>query len=528
MEMRPLRLALAPLGIAFGLVAELTFYDSTLGLALPVADFVAGCLLVVAGSVAWERLGESRVGALMTLAGFTWFIGNLGGAAVYLHRGALVQLVLSYPSGRLRGHFARVVVAGAYLDALVEPLARNDTLTLVLAAAVALAACRTFLASSGPGRRAGTAALCSALTFAAVMALSSLSRLEGVGHRDAVLWSYDAVIASITVILLIDLLRGRWAERALSGLVVDLGAAADTRGLRDRLARALGDPSLVLGYRLAQTGGFVDDAGRELALPVPGSGRRVTMLEERGEEIGVLVHDDALLADHVLIDSVAAAARLALTNARLQAEAQTRAAELESSRRRIVETADRQRRRLARELRERPERLLNQALVRLADAATEATAGDAEAIVALEAGLGEARQELREFAQGIRPTALSERGLMPALTLLALHSPIPTRVRGEVERLPEPVEAALYFVCSEALANAVKHAQASRVTVDMTAEDDLAVLVVADDGVGGATLDGGTGLRGLADRVEALGGRLEVESRAGDGTRVRAAVLLNT
>jgi len=98
MEMRPLRLALAPLGIAFGLVAELTFYDSTLGLALPVADFVAGCLLVVAGSVAWERLGESRVGALMTLAGFTWFIGNLGGAAVYLHRGALVQLVLSYPA----------------------------------------------------------------------------------------------------------------------------------------------------------------------------------------------------------------------------------------------------------------------------------------------------------------------------------------------------------------------------------------------------------------------------------------------
>jgi signal transduction histidine kinase len=279
---------------------------------------------------------------------------------------------------------------------------------------------------------------------------------------------------------------------------------------------------------LAEVGRFVDDAGRELALPVPGSGRTATRLEERGEEIGVLVHDDAVLADPVLIDSVAAAARLALTNARLQADAQARAAELESSRRRIVETADRQRRRLESELREGPERLLERALGRLADAETEATAGDAEAIVALEAGLSGAHDELRAYAQGIRPTALSEGGLMPALTLLAAHSPIPTRVRGEVERLPEPVEAALYFVCSEAVANAVKHAQASRVTIDVTAEDDLAVVVVADDGVGGATVGGGTGLRGLADRVEALGGRLEVESRAGDGTRVRAAVRLDT
>jgi len=246
--MRPLRLALAPLGIAFGLAVEWVFYDSTLGLALAAADFVVGCLLIVGGSVAWDRRAESRVGPLMTLAGFAWFVGNLGGAAVYLHRGPLVQLVLSYPAGRLRGRLARVVVAGAYLDALVEPLARNDTLTLVLAAAVGLAAFRILLASSGPGRRAGTAALCSSLAFAAALALPALSRLEGVGRREAVLCGYDAVIASITVVLLVDLLRGRWAERTVSGLVVDLGAASDTAGLRARLARALGDPSLVLGY----------------------------------------------------------------------------------------------------------------------------------------------------------------------------------------------------------------------------------------------------------------------------------------
>src|SRR5262249_52274690 len=151
--------------------------------------------------------------------------------------------------------------------------------------------------------------------------------------------------------------------------------------------------------------------------------------------------------------------------ARLQAEARARAADLELSRRRIVESTDSQRRRLEGELRAGPERLLERSLAQLAEAREEAPDGAASAIAALEADPREARAELGAFGQGIRPTALSEGGLMPALSFLAAHVPLEVEVDGTVDRLPEPIEATLYFVCSEALANAVKHAHASRVGI---------------------------------------------------------------
>jgi signal transduction histidine kinase len=304
--------------------------------------------------------------------------------------------------------------------------------------------------------------------------------------------------------------------------VIDLGTRSGGSGLQAKLARALGDPSLLLGYRLPGGQGFVDDAGRPIVLPVSGSGRAATRLVEHGEQIGVLVHDETLLADRALIDSVAGAARLALANARLQAEARVQAEELERSRRRIVETTDRQRRRLEEDIRARPGRLLEGAKTALA-AASEASAGqDGAALAALAAELGEAELELREFAHGIRPAALAEGGLAPALAVLAERSAVPTSFSGSVGRMPEPVEAALYFVCSEALANAVKHARATHVSIRVGEHAGRARAVVVDDGVGGAAIAAGTGLAGLADRVEALGGRLAVESPPGAGTRVVA------
>src|SRR5262249_29143430 len=159
-----------------------------------------------------------------------------------------------------------------------------------------------------------------------------------------------------------------------------------------------------------------------------GSGRTATPLAEQGEQIGVLVHDDVLLADKQLIDSVAAVAQLALANARLQAAARTQAEELERSRRRIVETTDRQRRRLEQELRSGPGRLLDGARTSLVGAAGAAAGLDAEALTALAAELDDAGRELRELAQGIRPAALAEGGLMPALAALAELAPLPARV----------------------------------------------------------------------------------------------------
>jgi signal transduction histidine kinase len=153
-------------------------------------------------------------------------------------------------------------------------------------------------------------------------------------------------------------------------------------------------------------------------------------------------------------------------------------------------------------------------------------ADDREALRALQRDVAEARHELREFAHGMHPAGLSEHGLVPALERLAERSPVPVDLRGDVRWLPDPIEAALFFVCSEALANAAKHAAASRISVDVLHDAGRIVLQVTDDGVGGADPARGTGLRGLADRIHALGGHLRVESPAGAGTRLEVEIPL--
>jgi signal transduction histidine kinase len=513
-------LALLLVGTAVGLAVELTFYDTQLGPALATADFLVGFVLIGCGVLARDHRPESRVGILALAAGGTWFIGNVAETLLYLHRGPLVHLCLSYPTGRLRSRVARIVVAVAYVDGAIEPLARNETATLVLSGAIALAALREFRATSGPARKAAGPALAAALAFGGALALSATGRLAG-WNPDAVLLAYDVVVASVAILLVFDLVRSRWAEAIVTGLVVDLGSEGGT--LRAKLAQALGDPSLVIGYRLPETAGFVDDAGRPVDLPRPGSGRSVTPLVDRGEQVAVLVHDDALLTDPQLVESVAAAARIAVANVRLQADAHARAAELEASRRRIVEAGDAQRRRLEQELRLGAEHRLARVSSSLAE--VRASSSEAETIAELESELARARRELEEFARGVHPAALTDGGIAVAFAQLAELSPIPVRRTGTVGRLPEPLEAALYFVCSEALTNAAKHSSASLVTIDVQSDDQRVGLVIADDGIGGATARRGSGLAGLADRVEALGGTLLVESPTGGGTRVVATLL---
>ena len=520
--MRALRLALLPVGIAFGLVAEWASYQDGEPLDLASADLAVGCILIAGGVVAWDRRPESRIGVLMSLAGFTWFLGTLFEPALFLHRGPLVHVLLSYPTGRLPTRLARAVVAVAYVDGAIEPLARSDGLTLALSGAVALAAVQAFLGTSGPARKAAGLALAATLAFAAVLGLGALDRLTG--WKFDVLWAYDLVIACVAIVLVVDLLRSRWSEAVVTGLVVDLGAPEESGTLRATLGRALGDPSLVVGYRLPETGAFVDDAGRTVELPAPGSGRAFTAIDDRGERVAVLVHDAGLLADRKLLESVAAAARIAVANARLQAAAQARADELAASRRRIVEAGDAQRRRLELELRLGAERRLDSVATLLANARTTAAATDGEAVRALEAELESARRELREFAHGVHPAALTQRGLVPALTLLAERTPVRVDVKGTVARLPDPVEAALFFLCSEALANIAKYAQASRAYIEIGSGDDAVTVLVEDDGIGGADPGRGSGLRGLTDRVEALGGQLRVESPSGGGTRLSAEI----
>jgi len=302
----------------------------------------------------------------------------------------------------------------------------------------------------------------------------------------------------------------------VTGLVVDLGEPAAGGMLRDRLARALGDPTLVVGYWLPEQGRYVDEAGRTVGLPAGDAGRAVTPIEEGSRRVAVLVHDPAVLDEPALLSAVGSAARLAVSNARLQAEVGARVGKLEASRRRIVEASDEQRRRLERELRDGAERRLAHVAELLADCG--------EPLAEVRAGVDAAQAELREFARGMHPATLAERGLQASAGELAARSPIPVAVTVPAGRFPPAIEAAAYFVCAESLTNVAKHASASQARIRIVHEHGRLTVVVADDGIGGADPSRSSGLRGLCDRVEALGGSLAVDSPPGGGTRVMATL----
>jgi signal transduction histidine kinase len=319
---------------------------------------------------------------------------------------------------------------------------------------------------------------------------------------------------------------GRWVQATVTGLVVDLGEVDGAGTLRDRLAKALGDRSLRVGYWLPERGVYVDDQGREVDLPAADGDRSVTIVREGGDPVAVLVHDAGVLTDPELARSVAAAARIAVANARLQAEVRRQIQDLEASRRRLLEAGDAERRRLERELREGAEGRLGR-LETLLDAAGRRADGALAAIVAeTRSALERTRSELGEFARGVHPRLLVEEGLAPALRELAGRSDVPVQLAVPGDRYPPAVEAASYFVCSEALANAGKYAAASRIAVEVVERDGTLAVSVRDDGLGGATFAAGSGLRGLADRVEAVGGRLTVTSPPGEGTTIVAELPL--
>jgi signal transduction histidine kinase len=184
-----------------------------------------------------------------------------------------------------------------------------------------------------------------------------------------------------------------------------------------------------------------------------------------------------------------------------------------------VEAGDAERRRLERELREGAERRLAHVTDLLADRGPP--------VADLQRELQAARAALAEFARGMHPRTLTEAGLAAALAELGTRCPVPVQVTAPAQRLAPAVEAAVYYVCSEALTNVAKYAQASQAVINVERRAGLLVVEAQDDGVGGADPTRGSGLRGLADRVQALQGRLEVDSPPGGGTQLRAELPLN-
>jgi signal transduction histidine kinase len=249
-----------------------------------------------------------------------------------------------------------------------------------------------------------------------------------------------------------------------------------------------------------------------------GSGRATTWIGATSNPIGVLIHHPSVQEDPGLIESIATATRLASVNARLQAEVRARIVELEASRRRIITAGDEEHRRLERRLRDGAERGLEdlaQELQRARWTADDSIAGSIERVAAQ---LAETLEELRTLAAGLHPREITERGLFGALEALAARIDTDTQVTVNAGRVPTALEAVVYFVCAEALANVDKHASASSASVAVTIADRVVRIDVCDDGVGGANPAAGSGLLNLADRVHALGGTLDIISPHSGGT----------
>ena len=487
-----------------------------------VADVAAGVALLAAGAVTWVGARRSRTGPLLVLAGVAWLAGDVASPLVYAHRGLLVHALLTYPSGRTRSAPIMAVIALAYIDGLVPAVARSPWVTIALMAAVVGAAAWRWAAARGLERRARVVPLACAAAVAAPLMLAALGSLAGTGTDVVATWMYEAAIAITAGVLAVDLLSGRSVRAAATGLVVDLAGSQEPQVLRDALARTVGDPTLEIAYRVDQE--WVDEAGQQVQLPAEeeGGGRVVTVVEDGSMPLAALVHDPAALRDETLTRSVAAAVRLALANVRLQSEVAARVREVAASRRRLVEAGDEQRRRLREKLRGGAEQTLAQVSRELAGLAARRGGETAAALSELVDELDAARTDLARFAQGVHPKALTEHGLSAALGELADQAAVPIAVAVPLRRFPAPQEAAVFFVCSEALANVAKYAEASGVSIDVAEAGPRLVVRVADDGRGGADPARGSGLRGLADRVEALGGTLSVHSPLGAGTRVEA------
>lgn len=534
--MRSSRLLLWPAGAFFGIAAEWIFF----GWGDPrhwVPDLVTGWTLIACGLVASSRRPESRTGALMTATGFAWFFGNfanagvapvdwLGAHALYVYRGPLVHLLVTYPSGRLVSRLDRVAVAVGYAAAAVTPVWRSEIATIVLAALLVAVCVRLYVRAVGPWRRGRLSAVQAAVGLGVVLAGGAAARLAvpAADVYEPSLLALEAALSALAGSLLAGLLSPSWGRTAVTDLVVELGESRSGT-LRDELARALGDPTLEVGYWLPNERAFVDSEGRPFALPDEGSGRSITMIERDGQPVAALVHDPAVLDDPGLREAVSSAAQLAAANARLQAEVRARVVEVRASRRRILKAGDEERSRLERRLREgaqqRLERLAEQIHGARLAARSEA---DPERLDRIEAQLAGALEELSDLAHGLHPRILAEAGLAGALASLADQAPVQVEVVAPAGKLPAEVETVAYFLCSEALANIAKHASASRVSVSVTTGDGRVTVDVEDDGRGGADPARGTGLRGLADRVEALGGTFHVESAAGEGTRLAAEI----
>ncbi len=522
---------------------------------------------IVAGLVAWWRRPDSPFGLVMACAGFVNFLATLDWARadVLFTVGAALDLVapvlflhvfLAYPSGRLTGRLDQTIVLGAYAIGvglglvrmmlggvgprnLIEVVSNPDAVEVVVdvqllaisglcLAGVGALAGRRWGAHRLPRRPLGPLVGSFALGLVMIAVLFSASifvgRPEDVPVIETVRRVTFFVVGLAPLAFLFGLLRSRLA---VGPAIVSLGARAVGGNVVDALRTALRDPSLEVAYWVPDYETYAGLDGQAIELPATAGGATTLIDREDGTHVAALMHDPSLRDEPELLKAVAATAGFALENERLHAELRARLEELKGSRTRIIEAAQTERQRLERDLHDgAQQRLVALSLeLGLLEQRFEADPDAKAAIDQTRREIAESLRELRELAHGIHPAVVTGHGLAVALKTLVARAPVPVRLTIDLDgRVPEREEVVAYYVVSESLANIAKYAGASSAAVEVRQKNGTLVVEVVDNGVGGADTRRGSGLRGLADRVEALGGRLRVWSPGGGGTRVEAEI----
>ncbi len=571
---RGVQLGLGALGLALAVLAYRVQVNEGLsdhGHALAIV--VVPLAFLVAGLAAWARRPANRLGPLMVVAAYALLLRQLRhshdtilfttfflvGDLAY----ALVgHVILAYPSGRVTDRYERWLMRAGYATVIVFPLAtlfvydgrlplfnldayfpRDSLINVatsfqaevdvqkafevvfygVLAALFIVAIARRFWRATPRSRRMLAPLLLAAVAIALrAIFESAFTFADRPFAYDYLFWWQITAFTALPLVMLAGLLRSRLAQANVGDLVLKLEHTPPNR-LRDVLADTLGDPSLELALWLPEKNCYVDAAGGEVELPED-ERRAVTRIDHEGRPLAALVHDPSLLEEPELVQAAGAAARLALQNARLQAEMRAQLLRVQESRVRIVAAGDEARRRIERDIHDGAQQRLVALGLQLRSAQRRLGDDvDPEVEALLDAAVDElqvAVDELRELARGVHPAILTEEGLAAALESLASRTPFPVSLEVLEGRFPPQVEATAYFVTCEGLANVAKHAEASKAAVTVARRDGVLTIEVSDDGIGGALPVNGSGLSGLADRVEALGGKLRVESQPGQGTRV--------
>jgi signal transduction histidine kinase len=536
-------------------------------------DLVPGYAFALVGLIAWSRRPWNRVGALMIVVGLGLLLGTgplLNSSIVnrysdtwvfffelvfgLLWAVALLHLLLVFPEGRFVSPLDRLMVVPLYvivpisglflallafvpaIDAYVGPVITAifpaSILYYLVCWLVGLSLVIRRWARAAPARRRSMSpVIWSLVPIALAWILAEVPPADAGGPSGV--WrmlnlASPLFLVSLPVGFLVALLRTEHEMSSVGELVVKLSDGILPEQLQPALAKTLHDPSVEVLYWLPTLGRYADLNGANVNLPAPSSSRAATVLGEPGSPVAALVYDSSLRTEAKLVDTAAAAVRLALENARLQVQLRAQLEEVQQSRMRLVDAADSERRRVERDLHDGAQQQLVTLLLSLQLAKAEASrSSDSKTAQLLDGSIGSLRQaldELRSLARGIHPTILAEAGLVPAIRSLADRCPIPIEVTGDLERIEPKLEMALYFVAAEAITNAVKHSKGQRICVDLRRSSSWASVDISDDGIGGADLSQGTGLVGLADRVAAVGGRLDVTSSHSRGTTLHAEV----